>query len=540
MFDMAEPVEAMTASKTAHPNEGSVSSVSGDGAAPQPTEGTMHKRFTFLSLWAFFLAGTAGWEAIAASLFQVVIGGGPPALVWGFVLNAVAAVCIASSMAEFASIWPTAAGQYHWVVAMAPKEWKTVMGWFSAWVLLLMNILSSLSALFAGALSLQACVSLAHESYTPQRWQTYMIILAIIAFALTINVFIPRALHHLSLLGTVTHVCGFFIVIIILLATTDHKNSARTVFVDLENFTGWPTNAAAFLIGVLPTSAGFSTLDMPVRYSEETSKPQTDVSRALFWGVLASATIGLPFVLVLAFCMGDPEELLQGSVVHLSPLAQIIYNSTHGNIHAANGIACLIVIVAIISATDCMGGLSRIIMAQSRDGAFPFGHALEKISPRWNTPVGAIMTAATIQAMLAVIYIGNSTAFFGFLSGVFTLQVLSYGTPIFLHLIRRKTLNLTYGPWRLPYRWGWIVNVLGLTLYGLLFVAVSLPTSIPVTAENMNYASPIAGMVLILSAILWFAWGRRVYDGPRISLEVLVGSGAVVHQTDNASPIKAV
>lgn len=47
-------------------------------------------------------------------------------------------------------------------------------------------------------------------------------------------------------------------------------------------------------------------------------------------------------------------------------------------------------------------------------------------------------------------------------------------------------------------------------------------------------------MVLILSAILWFAWGRRVYDGPRISLEVLVGSGAVVHQTDNASPIKAV
>lgn len=273
--------------------------------------------------------------------------------------------------------------------------------------------------------------------------------------------------------------------IIILLATTDHKNSARTVFVDLENFTGWPTNAAAFLIGVLPTSAGFSTLDMPVRYSEETSKPQTDVSRALFWGVLASATIGLPFVLVLAFCMGDPEELLQGSVVHLSPLAQIIYNSTHGNIHAANGIACLIVIVAIISATDCMGGLSRIIMAQSRDGAFPFGHALEKISPRWNTPVGAIMTAATIQAMLAVIYIGNSTAFFGFLSGVFTLQVLSYGTPIFLHLIRRKTLNLTYGPWRLPYRWGWIVNVLGLTLYGLLFVAVSLPTSIPVTAENM-------------------------------------------------------
>lgn len=50
----------MTASKTAHPNEGSVSSVSGDGAAPQPTEGSMHKRFTFLSLWAFFLAGTAG------------------------------------------------------------------------------------------------------------------------------------------------------------------------------------------------------------------------------------------------------------------------------------------------------------------------------------------------------------------------------------------------------------------------------------------------------------------------------------------------
>lgn len=131
-----------------------------------------------------------------------------------------------------------------------------------------------------------------------------------------------------------------------------------------------------------------------------------------------------------------------------------------------------------------MGGIARIIMAQARDNGIPFGAFLSEIHPRWNTPVHACVLAATIQGLISVIYIGNTTAFYGILSGVFSLQTIGLGLPLVLHLLFRKSLNLKYGPWNMG-KYGWIVNLMGVLMYGTLFVAISLPTSIPVTAQNM-------------------------------------------------------
>lgn len=76
-----------------------------DSSKPNTTSGdatTMNKRYNFTSLLCIFIAGTAGWEAMIASTFQVIEGGGPTALVWGFVFSATASCLVAFSMAEFA------------------------------------------------------------------------------------------------------------------------------------------------------------------------------------------------------------------------------------------------------------------------------------------------------------------------------------------------------------------------------------------------------------------------------------------------------
>jgi choline transport protein len=160
-----------------------------------------------------------------------------------------------------------------------------------------------------------------------------------------------------------------------------------------------------------------------------------------------------------------------------------VLNST-GSLAAAIVLASIIIVVAFVSAIDCMGGISRIIMAQARDNVIPFGTFFSRIHSRWNTPVNSIFLAGIIQACIAVIYVGNSTAFYGFLSGVFTLQVLSYGVPVALHFFRHSSLNISYGPWRMG-RFGLAANVVGILLYLMLFVAVSLPTALPVTAPTM-------------------------------------------------------
>lgn len=53
--------------------------------------------------------------------------GGPVALFYGFILCVLCNLCVAASLGELSSVWPTAAGQYHWAFAVAKTEWKVCM-----------------------------------------------------------------------------------------------------------------------------------------------------------------------------------------------------------------------------------------------------------------------------------------------------------------------------------------------------------------------------------------------------------------------------
>lgn len=67
------------------------------------------------------------WIALAGTLGYVLMSGGSVAFVYGFILCAIANLCIAASLGELTSIWPTAGGQYHWAFALATERWKKLM-----------------------------------------------------------------------------------------------------------------------------------------------------------------------------------------------------------------------------------------------------------------------------------------------------------------------------------------------------------------------------------------------------------------------------
>ncbi|KKK26005.1 hypothetical protein AOCH_000451 [Aspergillus ochraceoroseus] len=480
---------------------------------------TLNKRYNFTTLVSIFIAINAGWESIVVSLYQVLIGGGPTVLVWGYVISAVGAICISLSLAEFASIWPSAAGQSHWTVALTPPKYRRVVGWYAAWILLFMTVLASVGATYASAMSLQACVSISNPDYVAERWHTYMIFIAVLVIAAVINIFEPRLIHHFSVFGLVVHVLGFFAIMITLLVTTKNKNSAKVVFGSIQDFTGWNNNAMAFFIGMLPGAYGFLAIDAPARYSEETKHPNTDVSRSMFWGIMGSVLIGIPFVLTLAFCMGDTQELLQNPTISLSPLALIILQST-GSKAAAIILSCTVIAVSFTASIDAVGGISRIIMAQARDRALPFSEVLSKVSPRWNTPIYAVLLACFLLLSIAAIYVGNSTAYYGIASGTVVMQVVSYTAPVILNFFFSKKMGIKYGPWNLG-RLRYPINGIAIIIYIFLCCIMTFPTQMPATAENMNYASLIIGAVFIASTVMYFTWGRRNYFGPLFDLQGL-------------------
>ena len=55
------------------------------------------------------------WTALSASLSLALPSGGSTSVIWGLVTAGICNLCLAASLAEFLSAYPTAGGQYHWV-----------------------------------------------------------------------------------------------------------------------------------------------------------------------------------------------------------------------------------------------------------------------------------------------------------------------------------------------------------------------------------------------------------------------------------------
>lgn len=62
------------------------------------------------------------WAGIAATIGLAITLGGPAILIYGPIIMFVLVGCCAITLAELASVYPTAGGQYHWTSILAPKS----------------------------------------------------------------------------------------------------------------------------------------------------------------------------------------------------------------------------------------------------------------------------------------------------------------------------------------------------------------------------------------------------------------------------------
>lgn len=76
------------------------------------------------------------WEFVLLVSPFGLVDGGTPAVFWGLLLSPVVMLPVYASLAEVASMSPTAGGQYHWVSELAPptvqKGLSYITGWFVA------------------------------------------------------------------------------------------------------------------------------------------------------------------------------------------------------------------------------------------------------------------------------------------------------------------------------------------------------------------------------------------------------------------------
>lgn len=136
------------------------------------------------------------------------------------------------------------------------------------------------------------------------------------------------------------------------------------------------------------------------------------------------------------------------------------------------------------------------------------------MNPTLQLPLNALLLIAMIVICLSLIYIASATAF----NALISLQALalhvSYFFPI-LFIVLRKLQGPTplYGPFKMG-TIGIPVNVFALCYLIYVVLWMPFPQVLPVTQDNMNYAGPIFGAVVLASLAHWFIRGKRTFNMP--------------------------
>jgi amino acid permease len=92
----------------------------------------LKRTFSPLAMLGLAFAILNSWTALATSLSLALPSGGPTSVLWGLITAGVCNLCLAASLAEFLSAYPSAGGQYHWAAMLCPRS--RIISWITGWI----------------------------------------------------------------------------------------------------------------------------------------------------------------------------------------------------------------------------------------------------------------------------------------------------------------------------------------------------------------------------------------------------------------------
>ncbi|RMD43711.1 hypothetical protein DV735_g1452, partial [Chaetothyriales sp. CBS 134920] len=250
----------------------------------------LRRNFNFLTMLGFASTCIASWEGILTYLTFILIDGGTPLLFWGFIACAIGQTLVYASIAEMASMSPTAGGQYHWVSEFAPPRYQQLLSYLSGWLTAIGWQVYNASVCFLVGTIIQGLIVLNDETYIFQRWHGTLLAIAVVVFSISFNTVLASRLPVIEGMVLALHILGFFGIIIPLWVMAP-RAPADVALLHFINDGGWPTTGLSAMVGLLAPIAVLIGYDCSVHMSEEIK----DASVTLPHAALGSTT-GYPFI----------------------------------------------------------------------------------------------------------------------------------------------------------------------------------------------------------------------------------------------------
>ena len=498
--------------------------------------------------------------AISFSIISILTGaillygyglkfGGPIINTVGWPVISVFTLCVAASMAEIASAYPTAGGLYFWAYRLGGKTWA----WVTAWLNMIGQITITAGINVAAAIYIVGAITrifgLPADQAVPvfgtmTNWYFYLFVMVLIMIPqVMINVFGIRLTAKLNDFSVYWHIAGVLIIALLLTILGKYHNSLGFMFshpttvnpLDASSAVVAPDTVAVpalvigtttlrsplfglfpglvglyraapfllcFVLALLQAQWTYTGYDASAHVAEETVMARKNSAWGVFLSVAVSAVVGYLMLLILTWAI--PEGDVAKTATDAYPVLYIVYSNL--STFFSNVIAIIIGVAMWLCGLASITSMGRMWYAFARDDGMPGSRLIKQVSPKYRTPVNSII----ITSILAVLLCIYASAYFVVTSISTITLYLAYMFPVYLNWRNKRRGKGEFttrdsAPWNLG-GWGPLINVICIVWCVFLAVIFSLP-------PNELVLWTMVGLGVLLT-VYWQAYAKRRFQGP--------------------------
>ena len=458
-----------------------------------------------------------------------LLHGGPPVMLWGWLMVGVLVLFAGMSLGEICSAYPTAGGLYYWSAKLAPGNSAPIWSWFTGWFNLLGQVAVTAGISFGCAFSISAFLNiLTGNAFWMKSWVTIVILVVVLGIQGLLNTFNVRLVALLNDVSVYWHLIGVGLIFVLLFwaPSSDSHQTASFLFGSqgwdaFKGLSGFSIPFYVFLIGLLNAQYTFTGYDASAHVSEETINARISAPKGIVNSIWVSLIAGFILLVAVSFAIPHHFPVTIGDVVftsYSSIAADLVPWARIFEFAAGRAVGLLLILVVIVAQFFCgMSSItanSRMVYAFSRDGAVPGSRFWHHVSKGQRVPVRTAWFGAVGALILSLPYLYNVTAYAAVTSIAVIGLYISYLTPVFLRRINPKAF--VPGPWVLGKTIGPILNWIAIVWVVIIVILLMLPQYSPITRLNFNYA-PIAVVAVIgFAGIYWAVSARKWFTGPKV------------------------
>lgn len=433
--------------------------------------------------------------------------GGPQAYWITYTASSFFVIITACVLAEVCSAMPAAGSIYLWAAASGGKRFGRLFGFLvafwstTAWTSFVASNSQGVSYYILSEVSVFGLGFPTDVENIKFRAVQWIVAEATLGLCLLVNYIPPRWYRYVFRIGTAAVLFDFLLNVIWLPIGVKQRygfQSAEFVFTEYQNYSGG-SDSLAWLLCLFATGGIQIGFDASGHIAEETKHASVVAAKGVLSSAVACVLIGFPIVFLFLFCTPDLDIMYSFD----APQPMVAFYALALGKRAHVAMTVVTVLAAIASSTASILAASRLIYAIARDGILPFSGWIERIDPKTNQPANSVTFIGIVAGILLCSILPSSLAFQSLVSvsGVPTIAawgLISFGLFVFCRGDSALQPKFSLGRASKPFQ---LISFLWNTFLAAILLC---PQEFPVTAQNLNYAPIILGIVTIFAMVSFF------------------------------------